>query len=362
MSSEDVLTSRLADLESDAFHLKLRNYYLERRVSRSLHGAENSEEQLVKLLEDAPEVSQSSGREGRRDGDARRRRRGDSSDDDDGGGAARRGGAGRRRDELRSPRRDEPRSPRSRSRGEWRGPRDGGDRSRVRALESKLGRAEDALERERKKRTAAEVALEILRSERSVAEGRVPEEAARELRALRDEVAEMTRRLAESDAAAGAAAARAAAAEDATRAALRARDDAEAAAAAERRTAEELVAFEAEQIAALEEEAALLRRERDAAADRAADALSRAGPPRDDARGDVPRIAAAPAAATVGTPATARLREQIDALSFLPAARAPAPPVVVVKESDADARRAAGDALRAVEALATEVRGGAANG
>ncbi|KAK7232466.1 hypothetical protein SO694_00032259 [Aureococcus anophagefferens] len=156
MSSEDVLTSRLADLESDAFHLKLRNYYLERRVSRSLHGAENSEEQLVKLLEDAPEV--------------------------------------------------------------------------------RIGPREDA-EREKKKRTAAEVALEILRSERSVAEGRVPEEAARELRALRDEVAAMTRApRGDGRRALARAAALAAAAEDATRAALRARDDAEAAAAAERRT------------------------------------------------------------------------------------------------------------------------------
>ena len=77
-STEDALTSRLADLESDAFHMKLRNYYLERRVSKSLHGAEKSEAQLERLLEDAPEVSMSgSGKEGRR---RRRSRRRDSSE------------------------------------------------------------------------------------------------------------------------------------------------------------------------------------------------------------------------------------------------------------------------------------------
>ncbi|KAH8093591.1 hypothetical protein JL720_4734 [Aureococcus anophagefferens] len=185
MSSEDVLTSRLADLESDAFHLKLRNYYLERRVSRSLHGAENSEEQLVKLLEDAPEVSQSSGREGRRDGDARRRRRGDSSDDDDGGGA----GAGRRGP---APRRAAVAAPRRAAvaavgvAGRVAGPPRRGRPVARPVARVEIGPRQDA--REKKKRTAAEVALEILRSERSVAEGRVPEEAAR-APALRDEVA-----------------------------------------------------------------------------------------------------------------------------------------------------------------------------
>ena len=34
MSAEEALTARLADLESDSFQLKLRNYYLERRVSK----------------------------------------------------------------------------------------------------------------------------------------------------------------------------------------------------------------------------------------------------------------------------------------------------------------------------------------
>ena len=36
MSAEEALTARLADLESDSFQLKLRNYYLERRVSKAV--------------------------------------------------------------------------------------------------------------------------------------------------------------------------------------------------------------------------------------------------------------------------------------------------------------------------------------
>eukprot|EP00629_Pelagomonadales_sp_RCC1024_P013702 CAMPEP_0119277004 /NCGR_PEP_ID=MMETSP1329-20130426/16378_1 /TAXON_ID=114041 /ORGANISM="Genus nov. species nov., Strain RCC1024" /LENGTH=39 /DNA_ID= /DNA_START= /DNA_END= /DNA_ORIENTATION= len=38
MSAQEALTARLADLESDSFQLKLRNYYLERRVSKELAG------------------------------------------------------------------------------------------------------------------------------------------------------------------------------------------------------------------------------------------------------------------------------------------------------------------------------------
>ena len=39
MSYDEALTARLADLEADSFQLKLRNYYLERRVATELAGA-----------------------------------------------------------------------------------------------------------------------------------------------------------------------------------------------------------------------------------------------------------------------------------------------------------------------------------
>ena len=46
MSAQEALTARLADLESDSFQLKLRNYYLERRVSKELAGPTSHEDAL----------------------------------------------------------------------------------------------------------------------------------------------------------------------------------------------------------------------------------------------------------------------------------------------------------------------------
>lgn len=54
MSAEEALTARLADLESDSFQLKLRNYYLERRVSKELGGERRGETALRGLLATAP--------------------------------------------------------------------------------------------------------------------------------------------------------------------------------------------------------------------------------------------------------------------------------------------------------------------
>ena len=56
MSAEEALTARLADLESDSFQLKLRNYYLERRVSKELGGERRGETALRGLLATAPET------------------------------------------------------------------------------------------------------------------------------------------------------------------------------------------------------------------------------------------------------------------------------------------------------------------
>lgn len=54
MSVEEALTSRLSELESDSFQLKLRNYYLERRVSRQADASSTNEAQLESLLASAP--------------------------------------------------------------------------------------------------------------------------------------------------------------------------------------------------------------------------------------------------------------------------------------------------------------------
>jgi Ni/Co efflux regulator RcnB len=150
MSVEEALTSRLSELESDSFQLKLRNYYLERRVARNEGASSTNEAELSSLLAAAPArapaAAPASSPEPRREarprgGDARRPRARSSSDSDDGGGGS--GGGGARRRESRDRRRERrwDRGHASSNGGRGAAP---GERARVRALERALGTAEDA--------------------------------------------------------------------------------------------------------------------------------------------------------------------------------------------------------------------------
>lgn len=278
MSAEEALTARLADLESDSFQLKLRNYYLERRVSKELGGARNQDTALRGLLATAPETP------------ARRYERDD------------------REEPARRSAREEPRRRRS-----WRSG-DVSETSKLRALERRLGAAEDALDREKRLRQKAEVALEVARSERGVAESRAARrndvDWEQKTRAVRDEVKRVRAEAREARADADAANERAAASDAALAAVQAALARCEADRLEEREKAEELVAFEAEQIASLQGELSMARR----------DGVDAATSPR-----AAPRTPVAYTSTNVTTPAALDLLSAIDAsFSWLPARNAPA--------------------------------------
>ena len=281
MSAEEALTARLADLESDSFQLKLRNYYLERRVSKELGGERRGETALRGLLATAPETPP---------------RRRTTRDFDD----------------------EKPSRRRS-----WR-TTDVSETSKLRALERRLGAAEDALDRETRLRQKAEVALEVARSERGVAEARAAKrhdlDFEKKTRAVRDEVERVREEAAEARQAAYDANQRADAADAAFRAVSDQLSQCEKERTQEREKAEELVAFEAEQIAHLQEELASHQRRSTtdtATSPTTARTASRTTSPR------TPVVVYNTTAAT--TPATLDIMSAIDAsFSWLPSTTAPA--------------------------------------